>query len=176
LTGDDSGGSIPVGDFALTGTPPLRSGRLGTVSLAMVLLALLISPASAAGAKQRARHLPFGQWVAFNAGLAGSFDAQGLFRFSSQKRVVLRVTDAFCRGDRYRILDHGHRRGITTQVPTDTSCTRLPFASTGPEGWNEPGYSRVRLVLAPGRHRIRIRSLRSPFGASTGFLFIYRLG
>jgi hypothetical protein len=142
----------------------------------MLVLALLISPASAAGAKQRARHLPFGQWVAFNAGLAGSFDAQGLFRFSSQKRVVLRVTDAFCRGDRYRILDHGHRRGITTQVPTDTSCTRLPFASTGPEGWNEPGYSRVRLVLAPGRHRIRIRSLRSPFGASTGFLFIYRLG
>jgi hypothetical protein len=142
----------------------------------MLILALLISPASAAGAKQRARHLPFGQWVAFNAGLAGSFDAQGLFKFSSQKRVVLRVTDAFCRGDRYRILDHGHRRGITTQVPTDTSCTRLPFASTGPEGWNEPGYSRVRLVLAPGRHRIRIRSLRSPFGASTGFLFIYRLG
>jgi hypothetical protein len=142
----------------------------------MLVLALLISPASAAGAKQRARHLPFGQWVAFNAGLAGSFDAQGLFKFSSQKRVVLRVTDAFCRGDRYRILDHGHRRGITTQVPTDTSCTRLPFASTGPEGWNEPGYSRVRLVLAPGRHRIRIRSLRSPFGASTGFLFIYRLG
>jgi hypothetical protein len=142
----------------------------------MLVLALLISPASAAGAKQRARHLPFGQWVAFNAGLAGSFDAQGLFKFSSQRRVVLRVTDAFCRGDRYRILDHGHRRGITTQVPTDTSCTRLPFASTGPEGWNEPGYSRVRLVLAPGRHRIRIRSLRSPFGASTGFLFIYRLG
>jgi hypothetical protein len=142
----------------------------------MLVLALLIFPASAAGAKQRARHLPFGQWVAFNAGLAGSFDAQGLFKFSSQKRVVLRVTDAFCRGDRYRILDHGHRRGITTQVPTDTSCTRLPFASTGPEGWNEPGYSRVRLVLAPGRHRIRIRSLRSPFGASTGFLYIYRLG
>ena len=142
----------------------------------MLVLALLISPASAAGAKQRARHLPFGQWVAFNAGLAGSLDAQGLFKFSSQKRMVLRVTDAFCRGDRYRILDHGHRRGITTQVPTDTSCTRLPFASTGPEGWNEPGYSRVRLVLAPGRHRIRIRSLRSPFGASTGFLFIYRLG
>ena len=44
-----------------------------------MLLALLILPASAAGAKQRPRHLPFGQWVAFNAGLAGTFDAQGLF-------------------------------------------------------------------------------------------------
>jgi hypothetical protein len=176
LTRDDSGGSIPVGDFALTGTHPPRSGSLGTVSLAMVLLALLLFPASAVGAKQRPRHLPFGQWVAFDAGLAGTFDAQGLFAFSSEKRVVLRVTDAFCRGDRYRILDHGHRRGTTTRVPVDTACTRLPFASTGPEGWNEPGYSRIRLVLGPGYHRIRIRSLRSPFGASTGFLSIYRLG
>jgi hypothetical protein len=141
-----------------------------------VLLALLVSPASAAGAKQRPRQLPFGRWVAFNAGLAGTSDAQGLFRFSSKRRVVLRVTDAFCRGDRYRILDHGHRRGTTSRVPVDTTCTRLPFASTGREGWNEPGYSRIRLVLAPGHHRIRVRSLRSPFGASTGFIFIYRLG
>jgi hypothetical protein len=162
--------------FALTGTHPPRSGRLGTVSLAILLLALLILPASAAGAKQRARHLPFGQWVAFDAGVAGSFDAQGLFKFSSEKRVVLRVTDAFCRGDRYRILDHGHRRAITRDVPVDTLCAQLPFASTGPEGWNDAGYSRVRVVLAPGRHRIRIRSLRSPFGSSTGFLRISRIG
>ena len=160
----------------LTGTHPPRSGRLGTVSLALLLLALLILPASAAGAPQRARHLPFGQWVAFNAGMAGTFDAQGLFKFTSRQRVALRVTDAFCRGDRYRVLDHGHRKGTTSAVPIDTTCSELPFASTGPEGWNAEGYSRIRLVLQPGFHRIRIRSLRSPFGASTGFLFISRLG
>jgi hypothetical protein len=142
----------------------------------MLLLALLLFPASAAGAPQRPRQLPFGQWVAFNAGMAGTFDAQGLFKFTSQKRVALRVTDAFCRGDRYRILDHGHRKGTTSVVPIDTECAQLPFASTGPEGWNAPGYSRIRLVLQPGFHRIRVRSLRSPFGASTGFLYISRLG
>jgi hypothetical protein len=143
----------------------------------MVLVALLLLlPVSAAGATQHARRLPFGRWVAFNAGLAGSSDAEGPFRFSSEKRVVLRVTDAFCRGDRYRVLDRGHRRGSTSRVPIEAACTRLPFASTGPEAWNAPGYSRLRLVLEPGHHRIRIRSLRSPFGASTGFLFIYRLG
>jgi hypothetical protein len=140
-----------------------------------VLVALLISPASAAGAKQRAQHLPFGQWVAFDAGLAGSFDAQGLFAFASGKRVVLKVTDAFCRGDRYRILDHGHRKGTTRFVPIDTDCSQLPFASTGPQGWNDPGYSRIRIVLPAGRHRIRIRSLVSPFGASTGFVRINRI-
>jgi hypothetical protein len=142
----------------------------------MVALALLLFSASAAGAKQRPRQLPFGRWVAFDAGLAGTFDAQGLFRFSSRRRVVLRVTDAFCRGDRYRILDHGHRKGTTSWVPVDATCSRLPFATTGPQGWFEPGYSRIRLVLRPGRHRIRIRSLRSPFGASTGFLKIRRIG
>ena len=162
--------------FALTGTQPPRSGSLGTVSLALLLLALLLFPASAAGARQRPRQLPFGQWVAFNAGLAGTFDAQGLFKFTSEKRVVLRVTDGFCRGDRYRVLDHGRRIATTTLVPVDTTCSELPFASTGPEAWHAPGYSRIRLVLQPGFHRIRIRSLRSPFGASTGFLYIYRLG
>ena len=85
------------------------------------------------------------------------------------------MTDAFCRGDRYRILDHGHRLAMTRAVPVDTLCAQLPFASTGPEGWNDAGYSRVRVVLAPGRHRIRIRSLLSPFGSSTGFLRISRI-
>jgi len=129
----------------LTGTHPPRSGGLGTVSLALLLLALLLFPASAAGARQRARQLPFGQWVAFNAGMAGTFDAEGLFKFTSTKRVVLRVTDAFCRGDRYRVLDHGHRIGTTSKVPVDTTCSELPFASTGPEAWHSPGYSRIRL-------------------------------
>jgi hypothetical protein len=166
----------PWAIFALTGTHPPRSGRLGTVSLAILVLALLIIPASAAGAPQRPQQLPFGEWVAFDAGTAGTSDAQGLFKFTSQKRVALRVTDAFCRGDRYRILDHGHRKGTTSLVPIDTDCDQLPFASTGPEGWTAPGYSRVRLVLRPGFHRIRIRSLRSPFGASTGFIYISRVG
>jgi hypothetical protein len=29
--------------------------------------------------------------------------------------------------------------------------------------------------LGPGRHRIRIRSLRSPFGSSTGFIEVIRV-
>jgi len=60
-------------------------------------------------------------------------------------------------------------------VPVDADCDRMPFATTGPEGWNEAGYSRGRLTLAPGRHRIRLRSLRSPFGGSTGFIEILRV-
>ena len=145
------------------------------MAVAVALGALLAAPA-AADARQQATPLPFGQWTAFDAGPAGSFDAQGLFRFTSDTPVIVRVTDAFCRGDRYRVLDHGHRIGTTSLVPVDTTCSELPFASTGPQGWHAPGYSRIRLVLQPGFHRIRIRSMRSPFGPSTGFISIYRLG
>jgi hypothetical protein len=150
--------------------PPRRSGRLGTVAVATTLLALLLAPASAAAARQQARPLPFGQWVAFDAGTAGTFDAQGLFTFASQTPVRLRVTDGFCRGDRFTVLDHGRRVLTTTKVNVDRDCDRQPFATTGPEGWHDPGYSRGRIILGPGRHRIRIRSLRSPFGGSTGFI------
>ena len=163
-----------MGDFLDRNTP--SSFRQAGHGFACVTAPCAAALSCLGCGRATARQLPFGQWVAFNAGLAGSFDAQGLFKFSSQKRVVLRVTDAFCRGDRYRVLDHGHRIGTTSNVPIDTTCSELPFASTGPEGWHAPGYSRIRLVLRPGFHRIRIRSMRSPFGPSTGFLYIYRLG
>jgi hypothetical protein len=153
-----------------TGThPPRRSGRLGTIALAITLLALLAAPASAS-ARQQAQPLPFGQWVAFDAGTVGTFDAQGLFTFASDTPVRLRVTDGFCRGDRFAVLDHGVRVLTTSNVNVDADCDRQPFATNGPEAWNDRGYSRGRLILAPGLHRIRLRSLRSPFGGSTGFI------
>jgi hypothetical protein len=166
LTGCAGGGSIHLG--------VAREVRAHTVAVAVALGALLAAPASAS-ARQQATPLPFGQWTAFDAGLAGSFDAQGLFRFRSDTPVVVRVTDAFCRGDRYRVLDHGHRRMTTSNVPVDTTCAEQPFASTGPEGWHDAGYSRGRVRLGPGKHRIRIRSLRSPFGSSTGFIEVVRV-
>lgn len=166
LTGGAGGGSIPLGV-----APEVRAH---TVAVAVALGALLVLPA-AADARQQATPLPFGRWTAFDAGPAGSFDAHGLFRFRSDTPVVVRVTDAFCRGDRYRVLDHGRRRLTTTDVAVDTTCTEQPFATTGAEAWHAPGYSRGRVRLGPGRHRIRIRSLRSPFGSSTGFVEVVRV-
>jgi hypothetical protein len=159
-----------------TRTPsPRRSGRLGTIAVAIMLVGLLIAPATAS-ARQRATPLVFGEWTAFDAGPAGSFDAQGLFRFTSTTPVIVRVADGFCRGDRYRLLDHGHRVMTTTDAPVDIDCIQQPFATSGPEAWHDEGYSRGRVELGPGRHRVRVRSLRSPFGASTGFIEVLRVG
>ena len=168
LTAPGARGSIHLG------VAKVAWARAQMVAAAIALAALLAVPATA-DARQHATRLPFGQWTAFDAGPAGSFDEQGLFRFTSDTPVVVRVADAFCRGDRYRVLDHGHRRMTTSNVPVDTTCMEQPFASTGPEGWHDHGYSRGRVRLGPGRHRIRIRSLRSPFGSSTGFIEVLRI-
>jgi hypothetical protein len=156
------------------GVAKVVRARAWSVATAVALGALLATPA-AADARQQATHIRFGHWTPFDAGAAGSFDEQGLFRFTSDTPVIVRVTDAFCRGDRYRVLDHGHRRMTTTDVKLDPTCSEQPFASTGPEGWHDRGYSRGHVRLGPGRHRIRIRSLRSPFGSSTGFIEVLRV-
>jgi hypothetical protein len=148
--------------------------RVQTVGAAIALCALLVA-APSASARQHATPIAFGQWTPFDAGAAGSFDAQGLFSFRSDGPVIVRVTDAFCRGDRYRLLDHGHRKLTTSNVRVDMTCMQQPFASTGPEGWHDRGYSRGHVRLGPGRHRLRIRSLRSPFGSSTGFIEVIRV-
>ena len=67
-------------------------------------------------------------------------------------------------------------RTKTTAVIGVLLALALAFATTGPEGWHDHGYSRGRHVLEPGRHRIRIRSLRSPFGGSTGWLEVLGAG
>jgi hypothetical protein len=163
LTASRGRGSI------LLGVAKVVRARARVVATAVALAALLAAPA-AADARQQATPIPFGQWTPFDAGAAGSFDVQGLFRFKSDTPVIVRVTDAYCRGDRYRLLDHGHRRMTTSNVKVDTTCMEQPFATTGPEGWHDRGYSSGSVRLGPGRHRIRIRSLRSPFGSSTGFI------
>jgi hypothetical protein len=156
------------------GVAKVAWARVWTVAT-VVAVGALLAGAAAADARQHATPIAFGRWTAFDAGAAGSFDEQGLFRFTSDTPVVVRVTDAFCRGDRYRLLDHGHRRMTTSNVPVDPTCSEQPFASTGPEGWHDRGYSRGHVRLGPGRHRIRIRSLRSPFGSSTGFVEVIRV-
>jgi hypothetical protein len=140
------------------------------------LVALPLVPVPAAAAGPHGRRLPFGTWVRFDVGAQGSFDSQGVFRFRTDDRVRLRVVDGFCRGDRFRVFDNGRPRFKTSNVPVDPTCFEQPVATTGPEAWHDHSYSRGRRTLGPGRHRIRVRSIRSPFGGSSAFIEILRIG
>jgi opacity protein-like surface antigen len=138
-----------------------------------VLAVLPLTTASAAPAV-KTQQLPFGHWVRFGVGGQGTYDFQGVFTFQSDGPVRLRVTDGFCRGDRFGVLDHGHALFQTSDVPVDQTCLEQPFATTGSEGWHDSGYSRGSTPLGPGPHRIRLRSVLSPFGGSTGWLEVLR--
>jgi hypothetical protein len=138
------------------------------------IVGLVVVP-SAAAAAVPTQHLPFGRWVAFDIGGVGSFDTQGVFTFMSEDPVILRVTDGYCRGDRYRVLDHGHRLLLTSNSPLDPTCDDQPFQTDPVQAWHDATYSKARRRLAPGYHRIHIRSVRSPFGGSTAWLRIVRV-
>ena len=87
----------------------------------------------------------------------------------------MRVTDGFCRGDRYRLLDHGRRVLLTSKVAVDTSCQEQPFDTTAPPAWRDPTYSKGKRLLGPGSHRLRLRAFTSPFGGSTGWVEVLRV-
>jgi hypothetical protein len=163
LTAAGGNGSIQVLGWRLHAT------LVGVAAL--VVLPLVRVPAAAA----HGRRLPFGTWVRFDVGAQGSFDSQGMFRFRTDERVRLRVVDGFCRGDRFRVFDNGRPRFETSNVPVDPTCFEQPVATTGPEAWHDHSYSRGGRTLGPGLHRIRIQSIRSPFGGSSAFLEILRI-
>jgi hypothetical protein len=150
--------------------------RLHATVVGVAALALLpLAPVPAVAAAAHARPLPFGTWVRFDVGAQGSFDSEGVFRFRTETRVRLRVVDGFCRGDRFGVSDNGRALFETSDVPVDPTCLEQPFATTGPEAWHDHTYSRGRRKIGPGLHRIRIRSIRSPFGGSSAWIKILRI-
>jgi hypothetical protein len=115
--------------------------------------------------------LDFGVWTPFEFGRKGSFDFDGAFTFHSSSPVRLKVVDAFCRGDRFRVFDHGVRVFVTTLVPADTEQACGEGGVGNPhDAWNDPTYSRGSLLLGPGSHSITIQAIRSPFGGGGAFL------
>jgi hypothetical protein len=115
--------------------------------------------------------LDFGVWTVFSFGQKGSFNSDGAFTFHSRSPVRLRVVDAFCRGDRFRVFDNGVRVFVTTLVPADTddSCAATGIGNPH-DTWNDPSYSRGSLLLGAGSHSVRIQAIRSPFGGGNALL------
>jgi hypothetical protein len=126
---------------------------------------------SGAAARVADPKLDFGVWTGFSFGRKGSFNFDGAFTFHSKSRVRLRVVDAFCRGDRFRVFDNGVRVFVTTLVAADTNDSCAATGISNPhDTWNDPSYSRGSLLLGAGSHSVRIQAIRSPFGGGSAFL------
>ena len=114
--------------------------------------------------------LPTGTWTTTDVGGTGSVSA--VVTFESSTPVLLRVTDAFCRGDEFTVYDRGVAIFDTSKVGTDPSCDDMPRITRGPGAWGDHSYSKGKFLLEPGRHRVKIRITDSPFGAASAFLRI----
>jgi hypothetical protein len=163
-----------------------RSGRV-RVACAAVLVALSImlwTPTTAvaqpSGLKERNgaatatatdTQLSFGQWTLFTFGGPGSFNFEGAFTFWSRHPVLLRVTDGFCRGDRFRVHDRGFPIFLTSRVAIDPSCDDIPLVGLPSVAWFDQTYSKGAFLLQPGFHRVRIQAMASPFGGGAAWLW-----
>lgn len=109
-----------------------------------------------------------GGWVEFGFGSQGS--VAGPFTFAHRTPVVLSVTDAFCVGDRFNILEDGGVVDVTSDPAVPPTCSP-PFSAGKPRPAFYQGLYSAGMVLLPGgAHEITIRASRSPFGGGAGFL------
>jgi hypothetical protein len=161
------------------------SGRVRiAVAVVLALVIALWAPGTAVAAESGLRErngfrsvstadtsLSFGQWTSFNiVDRAGSFNLEGAFTFWSRHPVLLRVTDGFCRGDRFRVYDRGWPIFLTSKVAIDPSCDDIPFVTSPFTAWQDQTYSKGRFLLQPGFHRVRIQIVTSPFGGASAWL------
>ena len=108
----------------------------------------------------------------FFFGAEGTFSTD-VFTFSSASPTILRITDDFCKGDRFRIFDNGVPIGDTSVVPIGSVDDCAGFG--GPSGdpvaaFASTVYSHGSFPLGPGNHSITILAIVSPFGGGRGFI------
>ncbi len=106
-------------------------------------------------------------WHFFSFGGVGTFAPQGPFTYSSTTITKITVTDAFCKGDEFRVYDGTTALGDTSVVATDPSCagTGDPDAALA-----DPTYSHGVFFVMAGSHSINIQATESPFGAGGAYV------
>ena len=111
---------------------------------------------------------PPANWTPFNwVGGDGTTVIESPVGVGAESPVVLSVTDAFCRGDRFTISDGETTLGTTTEVPVDPTCSNS--VSDPAVAFADPTYSHGTFALAAGSHSIGIVVSTSPFGSGTAF-------
>ncbi len=88
------------------------------------------------------------------------------FTFTLSTPGILRVTDAYCYGDRFAATDAGSAIGKTTK-PGSNACGG---PSNGNAAYDDLKMSSGCFVLAPGAHSIRLSPILNPFGAGGAFI------
>jgi len=93
------------------------------------------------------------------------FNVEGPFTVESPSRLIVRVTDDYCRGDVFRVFDNGDPVGETPWVPVGGCEFRGPDAA-----FLDPSYSSGAFPIGTGPHAIAIQVITNPFASGEGYL------
>jgi len=108
-------------------------------------------------------------------GFGGPGPVPGSIDFSHPTNVTLNVTDAFCTGDSFRILDRGRVVLETPRVGNDfPDC--LIYEDDPGQAFLNPQFSHGTAVLPAGSHSLTIEVLDSPYEGGAAFLEVLHLG
>jgi hypothetical protein len=104
-------------------------------------------------------------WETFYWFGTGTVEVTETYEFTNDQPVEVRVTDAFCYGDQFRIYDNGAPIADTSD-PGSEDCGG-PFNADA--AYDDPDMSSGCAILAPGTHSISIEVTQNPFGSGAAY-------
>jgi hypothetical protein len=146
--------------------------------LAAVAAAALVTLAAAGAANATTKITVDSGWQSFitGGGLDGASTA-GPWVFTSSTVVKLTVTDAFCRGDQFRVYDKDVLLGSTSEVASEFPACPFelffPALARADAALADPGFSHGVFFVGPGSHAIEFenKALWSDTSTGTGAFF-----
>ncbi len=89
------------------------------------------------------------------------------FSVTTTGTAEVKVTDAFLKGDQFRIFDNNVPIGDTSSVPAAPGTTGNPDVA-----FADPTYSHGVFLLGPGSHLISIEVITNPYDGGGAFIRI----
>jgi hypothetical protein len=150
--------------------------RLRGLALAGITILALIAATGTANATTKV--LPDAGWQSFitGGGIDGASTA-GPWTFTTTAVAKITVTDAFCRGDEFRVLDADVLLGETSDVASEFPACPFelffPADARADAAIADPGFSHGEFFVGPGRHAIEFenKALWSDTSTGTGAYF-----
>ena len=155
-----------------------RGRRFGWKRLALLAVAVLVIAVTTGVANATTKINVDAGWQSFitGGGVDGASTA-GPWVFTNTTVTKVTVTDAFCRGDEFRVYDKDVLIGQTSEVESDFPACPFelffPAEARADAALADPGFSHGVFYLAPGSHAIEFenKALWSETSSGTGAFF-----
>jgi hypothetical protein len=159
---------------------PVGWRGLAAVGVAVLAVGVAVLAISAGVANATTKINPDAGWQSFitGGGLDGASTA-GPWVFTNTAITKITVTDAFCRGDEFRVYDKDRLIGETSEVASDFPACPFelffPAEARADAALADPGFSHGVFYLARGSHAIEFENKALWSDTSTGTGAFFRL-